>query len=117
LVARAVHDGPSIPFAETSWRQSFLMRGRPDAAIAKFTHAMTEGELADGAQGQNRTADTWIFNPLLYRLSYLGTSRLRLLEEGFGPVQPKPKRPEFHSSSGGWTGVSVGVSASDPGMA
>ncbi len=27
----------------------------------------------DGAQGQNRTADTRIFNPLLYRLSYLGT--------------------------------------------
>ena len=26
----------------------------------------------NGAQGQNRTADTWIFNPLLYRLSYLG---------------------------------------------
>ena len=26
----------------------------------------------DGAQGQNRTADTRIFSPLLYRLSYLG---------------------------------------------
>ncbi len=26
----------------------------------------------NGAQGQNRTADTGIFNPLLYRLSYLG---------------------------------------------
>ena len=26
----------------------------------------------DGAQGQNRTADTGIFSPLLYRLSYLG---------------------------------------------
>jgi hypothetical protein len=26
----------------------------------------------NGAQGQNRTADTRIFNPLLYRLSYLG---------------------------------------------
>ena len=26
----------------------------------------------DGAQGRNRTADTGIFNPLLYRLSYLG---------------------------------------------
>jgi hypothetical protein len=29
----------------------------------------------NGAQGQNRTADTRIFNPLLYRLSYLGTLR------------------------------------------
>ena len=26
----------------------------------------------DGAQGRNRTADTRIFSPLLYRLSYLG---------------------------------------------
>ena len=33
-----------------------------------------------GAQGQNRTADTWIFNPLLYRLSYLGTPSVRLLK-------------------------------------
>ena len=28
--------------------------------------------LGDGAQGRNRTVDTRIFNPLLYRLSYLG---------------------------------------------
>ena len=28
-----------------------------------------------GAQGQNRTAHTGIFSPLLYRLSYLGTKR------------------------------------------
>jgi hypothetical protein len=28
-----------------------------------------------GAEGQNRTADTGIFSPLLYRLSYLGTNR------------------------------------------
>ena len=26
----------------------------------------------DGAQGRNRTTDTRIFSPLLYRLSYLG---------------------------------------------
>ena len=25
-----------------------------------------------GAEGQTRTADTWIFSPLLYQLSYLG---------------------------------------------
>ena len=28
----------------------------------------------DGVQGQNRTVDTWIFSPLLYRLSYLDGS-------------------------------------------
>ena len=30
------------------------------------------GLLNDGAQTRNRTTDTRIFNPLLYRLSYLG---------------------------------------------
>ena len=30
------------------------------------------GALDNGAQGRNRTADTGIFNPLLYQLSYLG---------------------------------------------
>ena len=34
------------------------------------------GALDDGAQGRNRTADTGIFNPLLYRLSYLGKKKL-----------------------------------------
>ena len=54
--------------------------------------ATNKGERGDGAQGQNRTADTWIFNPLLYRLSYLGTGVPRaggtgLLGDGPGPVQ------------------------------
>ncbi len=31
-----------------------------------------ESPLKSGAQEQNRTADTGIFSPLLYRLSYLG---------------------------------------------
>ena len=31
-------------------------------------------DIAYGAQGQNRTVDTRIFSPLLYRLSYLGPS-------------------------------------------
>ena len=42
-------------------RQSRL---RFDFGASKF-----EG---DGAQGRNRTTDTRIFSPLLYRLSYLG---------------------------------------------
>ena len=29
-------------------------------------------KMLGGAQGRNRTADTGIFNPLLYQLSYLG---------------------------------------------
>ena len=32
----------------------------------------SQGFGISGAQGRNRTADTGIFNPLLYQLSYLG---------------------------------------------
>ena len=32
----------------------------------------TQVERKRGAEGRTRTADTWIFNPLLYQLSYLG---------------------------------------------
>jgi hypothetical protein len=39
-----------------------------------------------GAQRRNRTTDTRIFNPLLYRLSYLGLAiqvlRLSLIRQG-----------------------------------
>ena len=53
---------------------------------------------SDGAQGRNRTTDTRIFSPLLYRLSYLGIrrtchpsakrefKRARFLEEPVVPV-------------------------------
>jgi hypothetical protein len=51
-----------------------------------------------GAQGRNRTADTRIFNPLLYRLSYLG---------GCGDV----RRGRRTSSEGGKIAGCVGVSS------
>jgi hypothetical protein len=35
---------------------------------------ITESPFKYGAQEQNRTADTGIFSPLLYRLSYLGVN-------------------------------------------
>ena len=41
------------------------------------------GEVS-GAQRQNRTADTGIFNPLLYRLSYLGVVVKSLRERKSG---------------------------------
>jgi hypothetical protein len=41
----------------------------PDAAE---TGDRNDDGLKFGAQGQNRTADTRIFSPLLYQLSYLG---------------------------------------------
>ena len=45
----------------------------PTALDAAATNAKTPRNAGSvGAQRQNRTADTRIFNPLLYRLSYLG---------------------------------------------
>jgi hypothetical protein len=72
----------------------------------------------NGAQGQNRTADTRIFNPLLYRLSYLGTPGIGFLGEAFGPVQrqcPGPRQSSSGSFSEGFE--ELGPSAGAPGMA
>ncbi len=44
----------------------------------------------DGAQGRNRTADTGIFNPLLYRLSYLGARSEARIKPLHGPVVKRP---------------------------
>ena len=80
-----------------------------------------------GAQGQNRTGDTRIFNPLLYRLSYLGRRQWRkagFLEEAPAPVQrcltggpdarEAPNFSELSSSSGyrAWS-VFAGLGAGD----
>ena len=37
----------------------------------KASEGVPSGPLKSGGQGRNRTADTGIFNPLLYQLSYL----------------------------------------------
>ena len=44
-----------------------------------------------GAEGQNRTADTWIFSPLLYRLSYLGAEFNRRLAGSVPQGGPSPR--------------------------
>ena len=44
-----------------------------------------------GAEGQTRTADTWIFSPLLYQLSYLGLEFNRRRVRG-GPQAGRSKR-------------------------
>ena len=60
--------------------------------------------MMNGAQGRNRTADTGIFNPLLYRLSYLGK------KERCIPRRPRIKpvaAVKVKTASGrdlGWTG-------------
>ena len=65
----------------------------------------------NGAQGQNRTADTRIFNPLLYRLSYLGTPNVGgtgFLGDGSRPVQHpavNPRRSPFPRGFRGLRGL------------
>jgi hypothetical protein len=50
----------------------------------------TDQPMTRGAQRQNRTADTGIFNPLLYQLSYLGTGSRGGLREG-RVLNPEPR--------------------------
>jgi hypothetical protein len=54
---------------------SFLPpKGSPPFSIVDYRFFAGRRKIA---QGRNRTADTGIFNPLLYRLSYLGARRER----------------------------------------
>ena len=63
-----------------------------------------------GAQRQNRTADTGIFSPLLYQLSYLGTGFCaNAFKHAPGAVQAariKPAAP--HAVKAGMATPSVG---------
>jgi hypothetical protein len=51
--------GVSVSITARTWERKTLI-------------AVVREPLNDGAQRRNRTTDTGIFNPLLYRLSYLG---------------------------------------------
>ena len=54
-------------------------------------------ENLDGAQGRNRTIDTRIFSPLLYRLSYLGEKRnVVLYSRKLMDCQAKPCVVKMH---------------------
>ena len=44
----------------------------------------------NGGQGQNRTVDTRIFSPLLYRLSYLANSRSAVVSSAKGAIKTAP---------------------------
>ena len=72
IVGFAITDGEGggeRPLAFAPCRIGFIRRKKKPAG---------KGGLfgISGAQGRNRTADTGIFNPLLYRLSYLGNGAL-----------------------------------------
>ena len=45
-----------------------------------------------GAQRRDRTTDTRIFNPLLYRLSYLGIVALPIGHAQEARIKPVPKQ-------------------------
>ena len=65
---------PSHPTATTAAEIASIKRNTPCLAHnKKSTHEYFVSALIIGAEGQNRTADTGIFSPLLYRLSYLGS--------------------------------------------
>ena len=50
-----------------------------------------------GGQGQNRTADTGIFSPLLYQLSYLAFSREARIKQGIPcTVKPGAQLPDIN---------------------
>lgn len=52
----------------------------------------TDPFLGAGAEGQTRTADTYIFSVVLYQLSYLGTRRI--LSTAAGSGQAPAVRPD-----------------------
>ncbi len=53
-------------------RTTLVILIQPMKHMHKKGPAIAEPYFMYGAQGRNRTTDTRIFNPLLYRLSYLG---------------------------------------------
>ena len=77
---------------------------------------------ADGAEGQDRTGDTWIFSPVLYRLSYLGSRvrravrRIPMAVRGRNRITPPQRvvpiwpaiasRARIRSPIGGWVSQS-----------
>ena len=51
-----------------------------DFNSCQFVKFVAKKEVKNGAEAQNRTADTRLFRPLLYQLSYLGIVAGRLNE-------------------------------------
>ena len=81
---------------------------RVNKLIAQKKPAIVAGVQLNGAAGRNRTADTRIFSPLLYRLSYRGN--LMAEATGFEPaisyvtgmrVRPATPRLRFFKMVGG----------------
>ena len=56
-------------------KETAMVSGRKAGRHEKSPEHMCSGLKKYGAEGQNRTAHTGIFSPLLYQLSYLGTTK------------------------------------------
>ena len=67
--------GALVKGSALDWKFWFLRAAAPpfDAVAPAGVVLFTEALLLNGAEGQTRTADTYIFSVVLYRLSYLGT--------------------------------------------
>ena len=63
IVVFSYYQGVALPILRKSRRLPFLSKTK--------NLEVTEVQMDSGGQGRNRTTDTRIFNPLLYRLSYL----------------------------------------------
>ena len=88
-------------------RKLNLLTGRVTGTIARAVNELPKisvrklnrGRSLDGAEGQNRTADTVIFSHVLYQLSYLGT-RGRVRRRRARPALSagrlgRPKTPDY----------------------
>ncbi len=72
------------------WHGQNGPEARTARGSAENKKANREGlAVLDGGQGRSRTADTGIFSPLLYQLSYLAVGRKGILDvRGRGGVKP-----------------------------
>lgn len=70
--ARRAHKGGMGDDADADGWRVFVVVRLPAAKPSGYRlHTTATKDSGNGGQGRNRTADTGIFSPLLYRLSYL----------------------------------------------
>jgi len=79
LLEKRLAEATGSIYLHTGVTDSVEITGLPAPAAKPLKQKTPRKAGSSRAQGQNRTADTGIFNPLLYQLSYLG-------------VRPEPRR-------------------------
>jgi hypothetical protein len=74
-----------------------VLKGHRSRLFPKNTRSVNIPlDASDCGQGRNRTADTWIFSPLLYQLSYLSEPRSyykKIRNDWKAPVPPSSVVP------------------------